>query len=108
MVDGYSEPNMEDLDMLQLTENATTIVRSIAEQSEGAEGAGLRLAANAEPDGALSAALVPTAEAEDQVIEQEGARIFLDQGAAAELDDKVLDAGMDDTGNVQFGISLQG
>ncbi len=90
--------------MLQLTENATTIVRSISEQSQGA---GLRLASGAEPDGALSAALVPTAEAEDQVIEQEGARVFLDQGAAAELDDKVLDAGMDDSGNVQFGISLQ-
>jgi iron-sulfur cluster assembly protein len=40
---------MEDLDMLQLTENATTIVRSISEQ---AQGAGLRLASNAEPDGA--------------------------------------------------------
>jgi len=96
---------MEDLDMLQLTENATTIVRSISEQSQGA---GLRLASNAEPDGALSAALVPTAEAEDQVIEQEGAKVFLDQGAAAELDDKVLDAGMDASGNVQFGISQQG
>jgi iron-sulfur cluster assembly protein len=95
---------MEDLDMLQLTENATTIVRSISEQ---AQGAGLRLAANAEPDGALSAALVPTAEAEDQVVEQEGARVFLDPAAAAELDDKVLDAGMDDSGNVQFGISQQ-
>ena len=96
---------MEDLDMLQLTENATTIVRSISEQ---AQGAGLRLAANAEPDGALSAALVPEPEGADQVIEQEGARVFLDQGAAAELDDKVLDAGMDDSGNVQFGISQQG
>ncbi|MFE6646553.1 hypothetical protein ACFVJS_08335, partial [Nocardioides sp. NPDC057772] len=59
--------------MLQLTENATTIVRSISEQSQGA---GLRLASNAEPDGALSAALVPEAEAQDQVIEQEGARIM--------------------------------
>ncbi|GGR42243.1 Fe-S cluster assembly iron-binding protein IscA [Nocardioides luteus] len=90
--------------MLQLTENATTIVRSIAEQSQGA---GLRLASNTEPDGAMSAALVPNAEADDQIVEQEGARVFLDQAAAAELDDKVLDAGMDASGNVQFGISQQ-
>lgn len=91
--------------MLQLTENATTIVRSIAEQSQNA---GLRLSSTTQPDAPYSVALVPEAQADDQVVEQDGAVVYLDQSAAAQLDDKVLDAGLDASGNVEFGLSQQG
>ena len=45
---------------------------------------------------------------EDQVIEQAGARVFLDPTAADLLEDKVLDAAVDDDGKVRFLMSAQG
>ena len=43
----------------------------------------------------------------DQVLEEDGARVFLEETAAETLDDKVLDAQVDDNGGVQFTISVQ-
>lgn len=85
--------------MLTLTENATTIVKQITDQPETS---GVRIAGESEESFALSA--VPEAEPEDQVVEQDGATVFLDASAAQVLDDKVLDAGVDESGNLQFAI----
>jgi iron-sulfur cluster assembly protein len=41
---------------------------------------------------------------DDQVLDEAGARIFLDPEAAQLLDDKALDAAVDQQGAVQFGI----
>jgi hypothetical protein len=44
----------------------------------------------------------------DQVVEAEaGARVFLEENAAETLDDKILDAQVDDNGGVQFTIAVQ-
>jgi len=43
----------------------------------------------------------------DQVIETEGARVFLEPGAAVALDDKSLDAQVDDEGTVAFTLAEQ-
>lgn len=44
----------------------------------------------------------------DQVLEEEaGARVFLEETAAVTLDDKVLDAQIDQSGGVQFTIAVQ-
>jgi Fe-S cluster assembly iron-binding protein IscA len=43
----------------------------------------------------------------DQVLEEDGARVFLEETAAETLEDKVLDAQVDDNGGVQFTISVQ-
>jgi len=48
------------------------------------------------------------AEAEDQVVEQSGATIYLDHQSAELLDDKVLDAAVDEQGRVEFALALQG
>jgi iron-sulfur cluster assembly protein len=37
-------------------------------------------------------------------VEISGTRLFLDEGAATALDDKVLDAGVDDEGAVSFAV----
>jgi Fe-S cluster assembly iron-binding protein IscA len=43
----------------------------------------------------------------DQVIESEGARVFLEPGAAVALDDKSLDAQVDEEGTVAFTLAEQ-
>jgi Fe-S cluster assembly iron-binding protein IscA len=44
---------------------------------------------------------------DDQVVEQEGARVFVEPAAATVLDDKVLDVRVDDGGGVQFLLAGQ-
>jgi hypothetical protein len=41
------------------------------------------------------------------VVEDHGARVFLDRGAADTLDDKVLDAAIDQQGGVEFTVIPQ-
>jgi Fe-S cluster assembly iron-binding protein IscA len=93
-----------------LTENASNVIRSLSDNAELADEAGLRIAGT-EDDGTLNdlaVALVMTPRHEDEVIEQAGARVFLDPTAADLLDDKVLDAAVDDDGKVRFLMSAQG
>jgi Fe-S cluster assembly iron-binding protein IscA len=61
--------------------------------------------ANDPASNALTLTLVPTPAAGDQVLEEDGARVFLDQQAAALLDDRALDAAPDNAGQVKFTIA---
>lgn len=92
--------------MLTLTENASTLIKNLAEQTAVAENAGLRISTG-EDAAQLSVDLTPAPEPDDKVIESEGARVFLEENAALALDDKVLDAHMDDAGAVRFQIDAQ-
>jgi iron-sulfur cluster assembly protein len=79
--------------MLALTDSAKDAVRHMVEERAAPEGSGLRIAATAEgPEASLALDLATEPEAGDTVVEGEGARVFLDETAAAVLDDKVLDA----------------
>ena len=90
--------------MLTLTENVTEIVNQLTQ--EVPEISGLRIAA--EPDGqSLSVTPADHAEQDDQVLEQDGATVYLDAPASAMLDDKVLDGGVDHEGNIQFALGQQ-
>ena len=93
--------------MLTLTENASTIVKDIASRTGGVEGAGLRISTNPELDTAFSVTAADHPEPGDQVVEQSGATVYLEQQAAEELNDKVLDAGVDQGGSVQFSLGQQ-
>lgn len=95
--------------MLLLTENASTIVKSIAAQTpEAADNqTGLRIAAEAVDSSELSLAVVPAPEASDQVIETDGALVYLEPNAVVMLNDKVLDAQVEENGSVSFAIALQ-
>lgn len=90
--------------MLTLTENASTIVNDLTGTEEVAA---LRITSEVapEPTFAISAATQP--EPGDQVVEQNGAVVYLDTQAAEVLDDKVLDATLDESGNVQFALGIQ-
>lgn len=80
--------------MLALTDNAVEAVKQIVLSSEEAsEQGGLRLVAEqvgAETNFRLS--VVPLPAEEDEVIEEQDARVFLEPEAASLLDDKILDA----------------
>ncbi len=95
--------------MLLLTENASTIVKSIAAQTPEAvdNHVGLRIAAESVDSAELSLAVVPEPETTDQVIETDGALVYLEPNAVVMLDDKVLDAQVEENGSVSFAIALQ-
>lgn len=90
--------------MLQLTENATTIVKSIADQPDVS---GLRIS-NTDTEGGFAVTVASGPEADDKVVEEQGASVYLDPAAAEQLDKLVLDAGVDEEGNVQFALGQQG
>jgi len=95
---------LEELPMLMLTENATRVIGAIVENPELPEGAGIRIASA--PEGlSVSPAVAP--EETDQVIQDETARVFIEPDAVVMLEDKVLDAQVDDSGGVQFLLAFQ-
>ena len=90
--------------MLALTENVTEIVNKLT--AEVPEISGLRIATEADGQ-SLSVSPADHAEADDQVVEQDGATVFLDASASEFLADKVLDGGVDEEGNIQFALGQQ-
>ena len=90
--------------MLALTENVTEIVKKLTE--EVPEISALRIAT--EPDGeSISVSPADQAAPADQVLEQDGATIYLEETASAMLTVKVLDGGLDEEGNIQFALGQQ-
>jgi iron-sulfur cluster assembly protein len=83
--------------MLALTDRAVEAVRDIVSSSgEAAETGGLRM--TADRDGATASfklRVVSLPAEDDAVIEEHGARVFIEPEAATLLDDKVLDATVD-------------
>jgi iron-sulfur cluster assembly protein len=92
--------------MLTLTENASTIVKDIAART-GQEGAGLRISADPAMEASFSVTASDHPEPGDQVVEQSGATVYVENQTAEVLSDKVLDAGVDEAGNIQFALGQQ-
>ncbi len=93
--------------MLTLTDSAVSAIRSLTAQPELPDETGLRIMS--QPDGGPSfqVTLAESPLAGDQVIESEGARVFLEPEAAQALGDKSLDAQVDDEGTVAFTLAEQ-
>ncbi|HET6170983.1 MAG TPA: iron-sulfur cluster biosynthesis family protein [Gaiellales bacterium] len=83
--------------MLALTDRAVEAVRGIvASADDGSETSGLRLTADQEgTEASFRLRVVALPAEDDQVIEEDGARVFVEAEAASLLDDKVLDANVD-------------
>jgi Fe-S cluster assembly iron-binding protein IscA len=92
--------------VLSLTENATTEIRNLIDDPGVPSGGGVRIATDP-AGGGLSLALAATPAEDDQVLDDAGARVFLEPQAAALLVDKALDARTDGDGQVQFSIADQ-
>jgi Fe-S cluster assembly iron-binding protein IscA len=91
--------------MLTLTDNAATAVKTISSQVP-TEGAGLRIR-DAGPDTGFELAIAPTPENGDDVVETDGARVFVDAAASPALDERVLDAEFGDDGSVRFALGVR-
>jgi len=87
--------------MLTMTENAISTIRQLETASDVPDGTGLRIASSP-TDGSLTLSLVVAPAPGDEVIEDAGAMLFLDQAAAAMLDDKTMDASVNSEGRVEF------
>ena len=93
--------------MLTLTENASAVVNQIVSQEGLGESAGLRITADEATQSNLQVSATQQAEPGDQVVEQAGASVYLDENAAVMLEDKVLDAHVDESGQVGFTLAQQ-
>jgi Fe-S cluster assembly iron-binding protein IscA len=91
--------------MLAVTEQAATVIRAIADRPELPDGAGLRIASDAGADAGLSVAAAAEPEEGDEVVDENGARVFVDAGVTSLLADKILDARVDDRGGAEFLVS---
>ena len=91
--------------MLTMTNNAATEIRNLVAQPEVPDDGGVRIASNG--DGALTLALAAAPAEGDAVVEEGGARVFLEHEAGQLLDDKQLDCGVDAQGQVQFTLNQQ-
>ena len=87
--------------MLTLTENAATIIRHLALDVANASTAGLRIGARDDAPGTFLIEIVPSPDRGDQVVDAQGAHVFLDPIAWSGLADKELDATVDE-GSVHF------
>jgi Fe-S cluster assembly iron-binding protein IscA len=94
--------------LLALTDEAVEAVRNIVSSSdELPETGGLRLATErAGTQTTLQLSVVALPAEDDEVIEEHGARVFLEPEAAVVLDDKVLDARIEQN-QVEFTIADQ-
>jgi iron-sulfur cluster assembly protein len=89
--------------MLTLTPIASEAIRQLSAQTDDPEASGIRIAPGPEtPDGtALELSLVEEPEPEDETIAEDGATVYIEPHVAGFLDDKVLDAEVDE-GRVTF------
>lgn len=80
--------------MLTLTTGAVAAIRDITQQPGLPEDSGVRIAAtfagNGSPAFEIAVAAMP--EPTDEVVEADGARVFLDPEASVAFEDKALDA----------------
>ena len=90
--------------MLALTENASTIVKAITDQSED-EVNGLRITSDEAQGLAISTAAEPAPG--DETVETDGAVVYLDETASVQLQDQVLDGSVDEEGRVAFALAPQ-
>lgn len=93
--------------MLTLTDTASTVVKEIVKRNDDTERAGLRIEAESPDATDFGVSVVPTPSEHDAVVEQRGARVYLDESAAVALGDKTLDARVDEDGRVAFDILPQ-
>ncbi|TMR15495.1 Fe-S cluster assembly protein HesB [Nonomuraea turkmeniaca] len=80
--------------MLTLTADAVAAIRDLTSQPETPPDTGLRIASSSGdgPAASLELSISGGPHPDDQVLEAEGARVYLEPAAASILEDKTLDA----------------
>jgi len=85
--------------VLAITDTAAEAIRGIVAAPEIPDGAGLRIATQpgAGEAAALEVSVAETPDETDQVVDESGARVFVEDAAVPLLDGKLLDAQIDGT-----------
>jgi iron-sulfur cluster assembly protein len=91
--------------VLTITSNAAEAIRAIVQSTDVPDDGGIRISIARQngSQASLELALSPAPMEGDDVLELNGAHVFLDEMASAALDDKSLDAEMEG-GEISFGI----
>jgi iron-sulfur cluster assembly protein len=92
--------------MLAISDNAAEAIRGLLAAPEVPDSAGLRIAAPSTGEVSFELSVAATPAEDDEVVEEQGAQVFLEPNAAALLEDKRLDAQVD-AGQVTFAIAEQ-
>ena len=95
--------------MLTLTHDAAIAIHALTTQPDLPEHSGIRIASAGGDDVALSLAVSVASgpQPDDEIVETEGARVFVDSEVVPALADKSLDAEVDAEGQVQFQLAAQ-
>ncbi|GAA4203507.1 hypothetical protein GCM10022252_61210 [Streptosporangium oxazolinicum] len=93
--------------MLTLTDTAAQVIRDLSSQVTDSPDTGVRISSQSDGTGSLVLSIAEHPESADKVVESEGARIFLDPQVVDMLDDKSLDADVDERGGVAFLVTEQ-
>ena len=88
--------------MLTLTDQAQSVVRTMTQDPQAPKGAGLRIAPG---DEGIELMLVAEPAPGDALIDDGGARVFVEPEAAQMLDDQTLDATLEN-GEVNFFLAM--
>ena len=97
--------------MLTLTEAAADVIHRLTSRSGMPAESGLRISPRTDGDDgsgtALTVSLADGPSPRDAVVEMEQARVYLEPDTVEPLDDKVLDARVDEQGTVSFQVRQQ-
>ena len=93
--------------MLTITDSAASAIRSLTSQPDLPDETGLRIMKQGDGAPSFQLALTEGPAAGDQVVEEGGARVFLEAAVAGALEDKALDAQVNEQGDLAFRISDQ-
>ncbi|MFC0042385.1 Fe-S cluster assembly protein HesB [Actinomadura rayongensis] len=91
--------------MLTLTTGAVQVIRTVTADPQLPPDTGIRIESGLNGSDALRLSVAPAPEAGDEVVEAEGAKVYLDPEVAVLLNDKTLDAQVDPQGDVAFTIA---
>jgi len=93
--------------MLTLTDQASTVVKELAERATGSDEAGLRISTLPDNPKDYEVKVAAFPEPDDIVVANDGAQVFLESRAADALTDRVLDAKVEADGAVRFQLGEQ-
>jgi iron-sulfur cluster assembly protein len=88
--------------MLALTDTASNVIKALTERTAAPEGAGLYIAMTPDGTEGLTVSMASMPQQGNEVVESDGARVFLEPTAASMLEEQVLDARVDEDGRVEF------
>ncbi|MEV5574918.1 Fe-S cluster assembly protein HesB [Spirillospora sp. NPDC052269] len=94
--------------MLTLTNEAVQVIRTVTADPQLPPESGIRIQQGIDGSETLKLSVAPAPEAGDEIVEEEGARVYLEPNTAVMLADMTLDAKVDPGGDVAFTLADSG